>query len=306
MQEVDETWRSEFSSIFNCLIFFHICFHVRCQWVPDYESATVYWAKRHVADIHCGSLPQRRWRCFEGSVSYICLRRVLIPVVISSLFRVLHDHIKRLAEIITPGHKYCNIPAVYHGESPWPSAQSELSMINAYKVSLEEMNVVFLALIIEPHHFRPRGTSCSAWRGPVRSSWTCWNCRRGTLELRQLTTSLRFSFSFWWRLIPLRCCPPLSMLMLSMGNVSPVSTPTGGCSSVPQLSSLRRVTTVPKGWGIPRVSILFCVVTDTLGIRIIEVGLVTRFRNLFVDESFTLCFALLYLTRCLTVTPSFD
>jgi len=36
--------------------------------------------------------------------------------------------------VITPDHKDLKIPKMYHLECPWPAAQRELYMINAYKV----------------------------------------------------------------------------------------------------------------------------------------------------------------------------
>jgi hypothetical protein len=49
----------------------------------------------------------------------------------------LQQHIKELSKIITPDHKDLKIPKMYHLECPWPAAQRELYMINAYKVCLD-------------------------------------------------------------------------------------------------------------------------------------------------------------------------
>jgi hypothetical protein len=49
-------------------------------------------------------------------------------------FRILHEHIKKLSQVILPSHKDLRIPKIYHGECPWPAAQNEIYMINAYKV----------------------------------------------------------------------------------------------------------------------------------------------------------------------------
>ena len=43
---------------------------------------------------------------------------------------------KKLGKIITPNHKDLRIPKMYHYECPWPAAQSEIYMINAYKVRI--------------------------------------------------------------------------------------------------------------------------------------------------------------------------
>lgn len=77
-------------------------------------------------------------------------------------FSVFYETIKRLAAVVTPNHRDLRIPPVslfgfmdgddehgawtsgsyglfpfqeYHAECPWPSAQAEIAIINAYKVS---------------------------------------------------------------------------------------------------------------------------------------------------------------------------
>ena len=50
--------------------------------------------------------------------------------------RILHEHIKKLAQVIRPTHKDLRIPKVYHYECPWPAAQNEIYTISAYKVHL--------------------------------------------------------------------------------------------------------------------------------------------------------------------------
>ena len=37
--------------------------------------------------------------------------------------RVLQDHIEKLKQVVTPGHKDLKIPRRYQYECPWPSAQ---------------------------------------------------------------------------------------------------------------------------------------------------------------------------------------
>ena len=41
---------------------------------------------------------------------------------------------KKLSKVITPNHKDLRIAKMYHYECPWPAAQNEIYMINAYKV----------------------------------------------------------------------------------------------------------------------------------------------------------------------------
>ncbi|XP_014203892.1 GTPase-activating protein and VPS9 domain-containing protein 1 isoform X2 [Copidosoma floridanum] len=55
---------------------------------------------------------------------------------------VFHDHIKKLAKIVTPNHKDLRIPKIYHYECPWPWAQAELGVISAYKTPRDKLQCV--------------------------------------------------------------------------------------------------------------------------------------------------------------------
>ncbi|KAG5345359.1 GAPD1 protein, partial [Acromyrmex heyeri] len=57
--------------------------------------------------------------------------------------QLLHDHIKKLAKVVTPNHKDLRIPKVYHYECPWPWAQAELAVISAYKTPRDKLQCVF-------------------------------------------------------------------------------------------------------------------------------------------------------------------
>lgn len=48
--------------------------------------------------------------------------------------RLLQEHLRKLSKIISPSHKDLRIPRMYHLECPWPAAQKEIYMINAYRV----------------------------------------------------------------------------------------------------------------------------------------------------------------------------
>lgn len=47
--------------------------------------------------------------------------------------QVLHQHIQKLARVVTVDHRDLRIPRAYHAESPWPSAQAELGALAAHK-----------------------------------------------------------------------------------------------------------------------------------------------------------------------------
>lgn len=57
----------------------------------------------------------------------------------SLVYRLIQQHIKKLSTIISPNHKDLRIPRVYHFECPWPAAQRDIFMINAYKVSCHNL-----------------------------------------------------------------------------------------------------------------------------------------------------------------------
>ncbi|KAF8788397.1 GTPase-activating protein and VPS9 like protein [Argiope bruennichi] len=55
---------------------------------------------------------------------------------------VLHEHMQKLSQVITPNHKDLRIPKIYHSECPWPSARAELININAYKTPRDKIQCV--------------------------------------------------------------------------------------------------------------------------------------------------------------------
>ncbi|KAK4303813.1 hypothetical protein Pmani_024199 [Petrolisthes manimaculis] len=59
--------------------------------------------------------------------------------------QVLHDHMKKLAAVITPTHKDLRIPKLYQYECPWPSAQAEVVCISAYKTPGDKLQCVVRA-----------------------------------------------------------------------------------------------------------------------------------------------------------------
>ncbi|XP_060613394.2 GTPase-activating protein and VPS9 domain-containing protein 1 isoform X3 [Anolis sagrei] len=56
--------------------------------------------------------------------------------------QLLHDHIQRLSKVVTANHKALQIPEVYLREAPWPSAQSEIRTISAYKTPRDKLQCV--------------------------------------------------------------------------------------------------------------------------------------------------------------------
>ncbi|KAA8592815.1 hypothetical protein FQN60_018270 [Etheostoma spectabile] len=56
--------------------------------------------------------------------------------------QLFHEHIQRLTKVVTANHKALQIPEVYLKEAPWPSAQSEIRTINAYKTPRDKVQCI--------------------------------------------------------------------------------------------------------------------------------------------------------------------
>ncbi|CAL1540407.1 unnamed protein product [Lymnaea stagnalis] len=56
--------------------------------------------------------------------------------------QLLQEHLKKLSKVITPSHKDLRIPRMYHLECPWPAAQKEIYMINAYRTPKDKIQCV--------------------------------------------------------------------------------------------------------------------------------------------------------------------
>jgi len=56
--------------------------------------------------------------------------------------KIYSDSVARLAATVTPNHRKLRIPAVYHLEAPWSSAQAQLIKINAFKTPRDKVQCV--------------------------------------------------------------------------------------------------------------------------------------------------------------------
>ncbi|GFN81129.1 GTPase-activating protein and vps9 domain-containing protein 1 [Plakobranchus ocellatus] len=56
--------------------------------------------------------------------------------------QVLQEHLRKLSKVISPSHKDLRIPRMYHLECPWPAAQKEIYMINAYRTPKDKIQCV--------------------------------------------------------------------------------------------------------------------------------------------------------------------
>jgi len=53
--------------------------------------------------------------------------------------RIFQEHIRRLSKVISLSHPALQIPKMFQKEAPWPSAQTELLMVNAYKTAADKL-----------------------------------------------------------------------------------------------------------------------------------------------------------------------
>ncbi|XP_067825826.1 GTPase-activating protein and VPS9 domain-containing protein 1 isoform X4 [Heptranchias perlo] len=56
--------------------------------------------------------------------------------------QLFHEHIQRLCKVVSANHRALQIPEVYLKEAPWPSAQSEVRTINAYKTPRDKVQCI--------------------------------------------------------------------------------------------------------------------------------------------------------------------
>jgi len=55
---------------------------------------------------------------------------------------VLQQHMARLGEVVTPGHRDLKIPRRYQYECPWPAAQAELRRLAAFKMPADKVHCI--------------------------------------------------------------------------------------------------------------------------------------------------------------------
>ncbi|XP_012937538.1 GTPase-activating protein and VPS9 domain-containing protein 1 [Aplysia californica] len=56
--------------------------------------------------------------------------------------QLLQEHLRKLSKVVSPTHKDLRIPHMYHAECPWPAAQKEIYMINAYRTPKDKIQCV--------------------------------------------------------------------------------------------------------------------------------------------------------------------
>lgn len=132
----------------------HFCDEFKKLTLADEKQDLV---DKFLSKVHAKMDNDPIWQC--ASESQLALARVVVERTVMArvyhnalypngdgdLYRdqLLHDHIRKLAKVVTPNHKDLRIPKMYHYECPWPWAQAELAVISAYKTPRDKLQCVF-------------------------------------------------------------------------------------------------------------------------------------------------------------------
>ncbi|XP_076627267.1 GTPase activating protein and VPS9 domains 1 [Colletes latitarsis] len=132
------------------------------HFCDEFKKLTLADEKQDLVDTFLGKVHSKMdndpiWQC--ASENQLVLARVVVERTVmarvyhNALYpngdgdvyrdQLLHDHIKKLAKVVTPNHKDLRIPKIYHYECPWPWAQAELAVISAYKTPRDKLQCVF-------------------------------------------------------------------------------------------------------------------------------------------------------------------
>nr|XP_034194503.1 GTPase-activating protein and VPS9 domain-containing protein 1 [Osmia lignaria]XP_034194504.1 GTPase-activating protein and VPS9 domain-containing protein 1 [Osmia lignaria] len=132
------------------------------RFCDEFKKLTLADEKQDLVDnflskVHAKMDNDPIWQC--ASENQLTLARVVVERTVMArvyhnalypngdgdLYRdqLLHDHIRKLAKVVTPNHKDLRIPKIYHYECPWPWAQAELAVISAYKTPRDKLQCVF-------------------------------------------------------------------------------------------------------------------------------------------------------------------
>ncbi|XP_078082601.1 GTPase-activating protein and VPS9 domain-containing protein 1 isoform X3 [Mustelus asterias] len=80
----------------------------------------------------------------ERSVMNRIFKLAFYPNQDGDIYRdqLFYEHIQRLCKVVSANHRALQIPEVYLKEAPWPSAQSEVRTINAYKTPRDKVQCI--------------------------------------------------------------------------------------------------------------------------------------------------------------------
>ncbi|XP_036371202.1 GTPase-activating protein and VPS9 domain-containing protein 1 isoform X3 [Octopus sinensis] len=132
------------------------------NFIADFQKLTMSDEKEDLVERFLNGLYQSiqtdaLWQgCSESQLQSSCIaleRYVMGRIYTHAMFpngdgdilrdQLIHEHIKNLSQIISPTHKDLCIPKIYQFECPWPAAQREIHMINAYKTPKDKVQCVY-------------------------------------------------------------------------------------------------------------------------------------------------------------------
>uniref|UniRef100_A0A915KPT8 Receptor-mediated endocytosis protein 6 n=1 Tax=Romanomermis culicivorax TaxID=13658 RepID=A0A915KPT8_ROMCU len=112
--------------------------------------------ERFLTSLHKKMMRDEMWHgAAEDQLKYakLSVERYVMALIYACAFypngeadmsrdNVFFEAIKRLSSLLTPSYKGLQIPVELHGECPWPLAQAEISIINAYKTPRDRLGCV--------------------------------------------------------------------------------------------------------------------------------------------------------------------
>ncbi|GAB1604956.1 GTPase-activating protein and VPS9 domain-containing protein 1-like isoform X2 [Argonauta hians] len=132
------------------------------NFIAEFQKLTVSDEKEDLVERFLNGLYQSiqtdaLWQgCSENQLQSSCIaleRYVMGRIYTHAMFpngdgdilrdQLIHEHIKNLSQVISPTHKDLCIPKIYQFECPWPAAQREIHMINAYKTPKDKVQCVY-------------------------------------------------------------------------------------------------------------------------------------------------------------------
>ncbi|XP_052821554.1 GTPase-activating protein and VPS9 domain-containing protein 1 isoform X2 [Octopus bimaculoides] len=132
------------------------------NFIADFQKLTMSDEKEDLVERFLNGLYQSiqtdaLWQgCSESQLQSSCIaleRYVMGRIYTHAMFpngdgdilrdQLIHEHIKNLSQVISPTHKDLCIPKIYQFECPWPAAQREIHMINAYKTPKDKVQCVY-------------------------------------------------------------------------------------------------------------------------------------------------------------------
>ncbi|CAF1085477.1 unnamed protein product, partial [Didymodactylos carnosus] len=131
------------------------------EFIEQFQHLSIGHEKMHLVELFLDKcnrdlLSDINWRTASPEqiqMSHIAIERMVMSNIYTQALypngqvdvqrdQVFSSHITRLAEQIGPNHQKLRIQKIFQRECPWPSAQAELILINAYKTPRDKVGCV--------------------------------------------------------------------------------------------------------------------------------------------------------------------